>query len=246
MALTNEQLQHYREYGYAIGDQLLSGPELAKLREEIDRLIASLPPGQRPENIPSAHYNNPYFRDLFLSDKLVDVAEQILGPDLAIFVTYIISKRPQDGLPVDWHQDSAFFPISPMETFTFWLAADDVDVENGCMMLIPRSGTDRKILPHELNAATGATTLPLSLPGIDLARARCIELKAGQFSVHDPFILHGSQPNRSQRRRCGITIKYIPSHVRIDRGYVSPTKFDWNGVRIYHARGRRGDHHYSN
>ena len=245
MLLSEAQLRQYREQGYAIGGQLLEGEELARLRREMEDLIASLPAGQRPENIPSAHYDNPYFRGLFLCPKLVDVAQQILGPDVDLFTSYIISKRPGDGLPVDWHQDGAFFPISPMETFTLWLAVDDVDAENGCMRVIPGSHQSREIIPHHVDTKSG-TTLPLSLSGLDLREARNVELKAGQYSVHDPFILHGSQANRSARRRCGITIKYIPSHVRIDRDYVSPSGFDWRHVRLYHACGRRGEHAYSN
>ncbi len=245
MPLSEDQLRRYHEQGYAIGGQLLDGEELACLRREMEGLIASLPAGQRPENIPSAHYDNSYFRDLFLSPKLVDVAEQILGPDIDLFTSYIISKRPGDGLAVDWHQDGAFFPISPVATFTLWLAVDDVDVANGCMRVVPGSHHTRQIIPHNVDTTSG-TTLPLSLTGIDLRRARNVELKAGQYSVHDPFILHGSQANRSTRRRCGITIKYIPSHVTIDRDYVSPSGFDWHHVRLYHARGRRGEQVYSN
>ena len=48
------------------------------------------------------------------------------------------------------------------------------------------------------------------------------------------------------RRRCGITIKYVPTHVRLDRTYRGPTGFDWNGVRLYLARGRPGNLTYAN
>jgi ectoine hydroxylase-related dioxygenase (phytanoyl-CoA dioxygenase family) len=78
------------------------------------------------------------------------------------------------------------------------------------------------------------------LDGLDLSTAVDVELKAGEFSVHDAFILHGSNPNRSSRRRCGITVKYIPTSVRIDRSYVAPSGFDWQGLNLYLARGSPG------
>lgn len=243
MPLTPEQMMQYREEGYAIGGQLLDEHELSRLRREIEKVIEALPEDRRPENMPAVHYENVYLRDLFLSDKLVNVAEQILGPDIALFTTYIISKRPGDGLPVDWHQDAAFFPIEPMETFTLWLAVDDSDVENGCMRVLPGTHKDRRVWPHKVDQESG-TTLPLALEGLDLSDARDVEVKAGAFSVHDTFILHGSNANRSSRRRCGITIKYIPTYVNIDRTWVSPTGFDWNGIRLYLARGRGGNHEY--
>ena len=38
--------------------------------------------------------------------------------------------------------------------------------------------------------------------------------KAGEISLHDGAIIHGSLPNRSDRRRCGLTLRFIPAHVR--------------------------------
>lgn len=244
--LTDQQLRQYQIEGYAQGPRVLNDAELARLRTEIDQLIADLPPGKRPENMPSAHYANPYLLDLFLSKPLVDVAEQILGPDVALFTSYIISKRPGDGLAVDWHQDAAFFPIEPMATFTLWLAVDDTDRENGCMQVIPGSHRSKAIIPHRVDFQSG-TTLPLVLDNIDPSRAVDVELKAGEFSVHDAFVLHGSDPNCSSRRRCGITIKYIPTSVRINRSYVAPSGFNWQGLNLYLARGNPGKaNHYAN
>lgn len=237
--LSKQQLEHYRQHGYAKGDRILNDSELRDLRSQIDHVIDTLTNGRRPENLPSLHYEHTYFRDLFLSPPLLDIAEQILGPDIALFTTYTISKRAGDGLAVDWHQDGAFFPIDPMETFTLWLAVDDSDQENGCMQVIPGSQKSRRLIEHEIDT-TSDTTLPLSLE-VSEEDAVDVELKAGEFSVHDPFILHGSNPNTSARRRCGITIKYIPTYVKIDRNYVSPTGFDWSGIRLFHARGNPGN-----
>ena len=245
MPLSSAQLSSYRSDGFAVGGRLLDDGELSKLRGGIDALISGLHERQRPENMPSVHYQNKYFRDLFLSDKLVDVAEQVLGPDIALFTTYIISKRPGDGLAVDWHQDAAFFPIKPMETFTLWLAVDDSDDQNGCLRVIPGSHRSRSVLSHAVDTVSG-TTLPLSMDKIDTSEAFDIELRAGEYSVHDPYILHGSRPNTSSRRRCGITIKYIPTYVKIDRTFRSPTGFDWKNIRVYLARGRSHNNTYDN
>jgi ectoine hydroxylase-related dioxygenase (phytanoyl-CoA dioxygenase family) len=245
LPLTEPQLQHYAKRGYAVGPQALEGADLRRLRDEMGTLIAGLPAGQRSENMPSIHYRSSYFRDLLLSEPMVAVARQLLGPDVALFTSYAISKPPRAGLAVDWHQDAAYFPIQPMETFTLWLAVDDSDAKNGCMRVLPGSHRPRRILEHEIDHAR-RTTLPLRLNGVSLDEAVDVPVKAGGFSVHDCFIVHGSNPNRSERRRCGITIKYIPSYVRIDQSYVSPSGFDWANIRIFHAGGERGDLPYAN
>lgn len=243
--LTPTQLAQYRAQGYAIGGGLLAGEALAQLRRRMDARIAALPAGQRSENMPSLHYDDAYFRALFLGPDFVDIAERILGPDLALFTSYAISKRPGDGLPVAWHQDAAFFPIAPMATFTLWLAVDDSMRANGAMQVIAGSHRERRVVPHDVDHGDGSV-LPLHLAGFRPDEAVDVELAAGDFSVHDPFILHGSPPNRSLTRRCGITIKYVSTDIHLDRGFVSPTGFDWRGVRLYHARGARGRLDYVN
>ncbi len=244
MPLTAAQLKRYRADGCAVGGRILDDNALVRLRAELDSIIGNLPPDRRPENLPSLHYDNRYLRDLFLSDSLVDVAAQIVGPDVALFTSYVISKRPDDGLAVDWHQDAAFFPIEPMDTFTLWLAVDDSDVENGCMRVIPGSHREEAVLLHKVDLDSG-TTLPMSLENLDLSDARDVQLRAGEYSVHDPWILHGSNPNRSSRRRCGITLKYISTHAAIDRTFRSPSGFDWDGLRLYLARGNPGLNTYA-
>ena len=244
MKLTAAQLEQYDEQGYTQGGPLLTGDRLARLRDEIEREIDRLPPGQRPENMPSLHYHNGFLRELCLSDDLVNIAEQIVGPDVALFTTYVISKQQDDGLAVKWHQDAAYFPIEPMETFTLWLAVDRSTRENGCMQVMPGSHRPRTLRCHGTHVSDGST-LPLSLKDFTPDEAKDVELAAGDFSVHDCFILHGSRPNRSRQRRCGITIKYVPTHVRLDRTFRSPTGFDWQGIRLYLARGKPGNLTYA-
>lgn len=88
--------------------------------------------------------------------------------------------------------------------------------------------------------------LPLSREGLDVAGAHDVELEARSHSVHDPFIVHGSNRNHTGRRRCGITIKHVSTSGAIDRDYVSPTGVDWNGGWLYLARERGGNHRYWN
>ena len=243
--LDDTALQRYRDDGFATGGRLLDAPALAELRERMHARIAALPPGQRPENMPSLHYGDEYFVRLFLSDPLVAVARQILGPDLALFTSYAISKPPRDGKAVAWHQDAAYFPIEPMATFTLWLAVDDSTRANGCMRVFAGTHRAKRVLEHAIDP-TGDTVLPLHLPEIAQARPVDVELPAGTFSAHDPFLVHGSPPNTSAERRCGITIKYVSTRVTLDRSFVSPSGFDWKGIRLWHIGGVRGSLEYVN
>ena len=43
------------------------------------------------------------------------------------------------------------------------------------------------------------------------SRAADIVLEAGQISLHDVYLLHGSQANRSPRPRRGMTLRFMPT-----------------------------------
>jgi phytanoyl-CoA hydroxylase len=110
---------------------------------------------------------------------------------------------------VDW-------PLSPMKVVTLWLAVDDSDTENGCMRMIP--GTHKFPL-HEMVTSDDDSVLGSRIPAGAIAHledsAVDLVLKAGDVSVHAAEIVHGSRANHSNRRRGGLTIRYIPTSTEI-------------------------------
>ena len=43
-----------------------------------------------------------------------------------------------------------------------------------------------------------------------------LNLKAGEISLHNDALLHGSEPNISSKRRCGLTMRFSPVNVKAD------------------------------
>src|SRR5262249_37324051 len=136
-------------------------------------------------------------------------------PDIALFASAYLCKPPRDGQPVLWHQDGSYWPLDPMEVVTLWLAVDDSTPENGCMRVIPGSHKSElaPILPRMDIANALSSGMDESL--VDSAKATDVVLCAGDVSIHHPNIVHGSNANLSDRRRCGLTIRYIPTTTRI-------------------------------
>ena len=66
----------------------------------------------------------------------------------------------------------------------------------------------------------------------DPSKAVAIELEAGQCSLHDGRIIHGSAPNTSSIRRCGYTMRYVPTRVRENHEKIG----QWH--HLYLARGK--------
>ena len=127
-------------------------------------------------------------------------------------------------MEVPWHQDGHYWPIRPLATCTAWIAIDDSVIENGCLRVIPGSHTEGELHDHMkedredvvLNQRVGSEA-------VDIDEAGDLELQAGQLSLHDAYMVHGSNPNRSPRRRAGIAIRYMPGSSHFDRELFTPS-----------------------
>ena len=103
---------------------------------------------------------------------------------------------------------------------TLWLAVDDSTPENGCLRVIP--GSHRLAFQEHTKNTDVANVLSSGIAAVDESRAVDIVLKAGDVSVHHPNLIHGSDANTSDRRRCGLTIRYIPTSTRITKPIGAP------------------------
>ena len=227
--------------GYAIFRDVVDADLIQEASRHIDWLIARHPE-LRPEELGhTLAPGDPFWVRLISDDRLLDVAELFVGPNIALFASHYISKPPFAGLPVLWHQDGSYWPLEPMEVVTLWLAIDRSAPENGCMRVIPgthrvalqpmRASTDvRNVLSSEIDPAL-----------VDEARAVDLVLEPGDVSVHQPNIIHGSNANNSPMRRAGLTIRYIPASTRI----VTPEPWQYAflvrgsavpGVNVYQPR----------
>ena len=135
----------------------------------------------------------------------------------------LFCKPGTDGMEVPMHQDGQYWPIRPIATCTMWLAIDAADRDNGCLEVIPGS---HKYGIHYKHQTEKRDDLVLNQSVNDqricaMDRAY-IELEAGQLSLHDVFLVHGSRPNRSGRRRAGFTVRYMPTSSVFNRDMEIP------------------------
>ena len=211
--------------GYETHDRLLTSAKFEALASFFERKLAALPVGERPEHMDVPHLTDPALFEWLLDADVLDLVESLIGPDIALFSSHFICKPPGDGKPVPWHQDAHFWrdTISPAgDAVTVWLAIDPSTTENGCLRVIP--GSHLAPVEHQGNADSFFNRET----SVDESRAVDVELERGACSVHSAMLVHGSPPNRSSLRRCGYTMRYMPTTVRF-------LKQDEH--RIYLARG---------
>lgn len=209
-------LEQFHEDGYTIFRNVLDPALVEEAKGHVEWLQRKHPDRRGEQLGHTLVKDDPFWVRLVSDERLLDIAEAFIGPNIALFASHYIAKPPGDGQPVLMHQDGNYWPLEPMEVVTLWLAVDDSDVENGCMLVLPGTHKARRMLEHEGHTDT-ANVLSSRIPPeeIDESRAVDVQMKAGSVSVHDPFIVHGSNANRSDRRRAGLTIRYIPTSTRI-------------------------------
>ncbi|MEU2061854.1 phytanoyl-CoA dioxygenase family protein [Streptomyces sp. NPDC013455] len=206
-------LNEYEKNGFAILRNVLDQDLIAEAREHVEWL------GRRYPHLRPEEYHHPLMRNdafwvrLVTDERLVDIAELILGPDLACFTSHYVCKPPHDGRPVLWHQDGAYWKLKPMEALTVWAAIDESTTENGCLRIIPGS---HELPIHAPTVRTDVANMLYSQTREEIVRDWTekagvvdIELQPGDVSIHHPNILHCSEANTSPKRRCGLDIGYI-------------------------------------
>ena len=144
--------------------------------------------------------------------EILDMLEQLIGADFILWGITIFGKPAKTGKTTPWHQDGDYYPIEPLETCTVWISLDGSTPEQGCMRYIPGSHRDRQIFSHHFEHRDDYTLAQVIDDGqVNLDQARDIVLEPGQISIHDVYLVHGSGPNLSDRRRMGLVLRIMPA-----------------------------------
>ena len=190
--------------------------EVRELNIGLDELMKLLRLGEDAKEIREWHESSRFLYDICTNKTILDYVEDILGPDFYLWGSNFFIKPPRSSSTVGWHQDTYYWPVEPKISATVWLAFEDVDEENAAMKVIPGSHTVG-LLQHSRSSDTDSV-LTLECEGGQFREdlAVSLNLKAGQISIHDDKIVHGSPANRSDRRRAGLTIRYSSTIVKCD------------------------------
>lgn len=214
--LTPEQGDRFRQDGFLTGITIADSEEAEGYRAQFNELEQRVGWEQARIGLVDYHFEEPFIRKLATHPRILDCIEALLGPDILLLATHFFCKYGQEEKFVAWHQDVTYWGLEPPVAVTAWYAVDDSDRENGCMRVIP--GTHLSGIRAHGKAEQAGNLLSINqeiqvLPEEQLT-AVDLPLKAGQISLHDGALIHGSLPNRSPRRRCGLTLRYVPAFVR--------------------------------
>jgi ectoine hydroxylase-related dioxygenase (phytanoyl-CoA dioxygenase family) len=159
------------------------------------------------------HHLDPVFDGLVEDPRIVTPVCGVLGLDrVALWTDKINLKRPFEGSGFRWHQDSPYWSHACGhcdQLPNVMITLDDADRENGCFRLIP--GSHRNGFLPGLNDGSRLGPLFTDPACFDESAEWLAEVPAGSVIVFDAHIVHGSEPNLSERSRRAIVLTYQPA-----------------------------------
>lgn len=217
-ALTPEQITAFEDEGYLCLPGFISHDWLDRLEAVMNRFVEEsraltqssaailIEPGHTPENprlrrIPQTGAFDADFAAFGLTGPIVDIAADLLGPDVRLHHSKLNFKWNDGGEEIKWHQDIQFWPHSNYSPLTIGVYLCDVDDEMGPMGVY--AGSHKGPL-YPLRDARGEWTGALAdaeLANLDPGATRWCKGPRGTVTVHNCRMVHGSEPNRSPRMR---------------------------------------------
>ncbi len=216
MALSKDEINFYNEQGYLLVEDVISENqhkemlalvdgffEKSKMIRENDNIF-DLEDGHSSDNprlkrIKQPHQHSQFFWDIIKESKIEEILKDLLGDNVSLKTSKLNTKAPGGGAAVEWHQDWAFYPHTNDNVLALGLMLNDVDIDNGPLMVIPESHKG-PVLSHFNNGVFCGAIDPDD-SDFDMSKAVTLTGKARSMTIHHARTLHGSSPNNSNRDR---------------------------------------------
>jgi hypothetical protein len=206
--LTDRQQSAFGEQGVVFPVRVLAAEEAERYRQACDALEMQL--GGRPRTIEvrQMHLHFPWAYSLATHPRVLDAIEDLLGPDLLVWATELFAKHPQEAaVSIGWHRDGPYMGLDPDQTVTAWIALTPCHRDNGCMRIV-REANRKDSPPWDQRTERIPGGHECRVPDVPDDRFAEVALDAGEMSLHDVYVLHGSGPNRSTEKRVGFAIRF--------------------------------------
>jgi len=216
-ALTEAQTRSYQEDGFLGLDAFVDGAWLSKLQQVTQQMIeesrtvaqsndkfdvepdhtAEMP---RLRRLMKPQDHDQVYADFAMNGPIVDIAEDLLGPDLKFHHGKLNYKWSGGGAEIKWHQDIPFWPHTAYNVLTIGVALDDIDDQMGPMGVVAGSHKGPIYDHYNRDGNWCGYIDDADVADIDLGKTHYLKGPAGSVTVHHCRSVHGSMPNMHPTR----------------------------------------------
>ncbi len=214
--LTGAQIEQYNEVGAIVVPDVLGPDEVMQLRRVTDDFVENArgltghtdiydledshsADQPRVRRIKAPHLHHEVYARLARHHGIVAVLRDLWGPDIRFDTAKLNMKSAGFGAAVEWHQDWAFYPHTNDDLAAVGVMMDDMQMENGPLLIVPGSHRGPVFDHHADGVFCGA--MDPTRGECDYAAAVPLTGRAGSITVHHVRAVHGSAPNTSERDR---------------------------------------------
>jgi ectoine hydroxylase-related dioxygenase (phytanoyl-CoA dioxygenase family) len=212
-------MERLESEGFVTGIPVLSSEEVAKFRADVDRFQQKF-----PEHVKKLKSRSealaPWIVELAKSPRLIDLFEDIWGPNLLLRNMAWRIKQPDGKVFAGWHQDTAAYgdELSPRH-YLGVLALSRCDAKAGCLQVIPGSHKGPVLRHQDYDDPTSILARGQQIvDSFDKAKAEDLALNPGEMALFNPGVIHGSGTNTGDDARVMVLVTLIPTHAKPLRG----------------------------
>lgn len=222
--VTQGQIDFFQENGFIQMDGLLTPKETKELQQFIDEAMSVEGKGIKTDTAAGSYYkvlnqkvntwrDHAGMAKYVTHPRITEIARRLAQVSgIRLFHDHALWKMPEDSKPTPWHQDFSYWPMDTdgAKTLSIWIALDDVDEHNGCMMFVPGSQKVGKLTgidlinPVDINQYVEDEDIKNTKPVI-------CRMKAGSATFHTGLTFHYAHPNMSTKPRRALAIIYMPA-----------------------------------
>jgi non-heme Fe2+,alpha-ketoglutarate-dependent halogenase len=209
--LSKQLRDQYDRDGVAFPIRVFSTDEVSFFRDALESIINTCGSVKRLDNL---HLFFDWTRRLLTHASLLDVIEDVLGPDILVLGTLVFYKPPRDSSYASWHQDSVYSGLHLTPSTSAWIALTPSRPENGCMRVIPGSHNLGQLAHTNRQDQSNLLKRGEQLAMVDESQAADVVLQPGEMSLHQSTIIHGSNANRSEEPRMGFIVRFVTNQIQ--------------------------------
>ncbi|SDE85164.1 Ectoine hydroxylase-related dioxygenase, phytanoyl-CoA dioxygenase (PhyH) family [Mucilaginibacter pineti] len=213
-ALSADNIQFYREYGFLVAKALFSQKEIAALKAETASIFRGergqisglLPPAGLNDDeilkqyvaIHFPHKLSSLIKENLSHPDVIRILKKIVSPNLKCMQSMLFVKAPGKA-GQSWHQDEFYIPTRDKSLVGVWIAVDDATEYNGCLWIIPGShkpGFMRRRVANLSDEYADVDTVDVS--GFYPDHQVPVEVSSGSVVFFNGYTLHSSKRNKTK------------------------------------------------
>ena len=158
--------------------------------------------------------------ELIKNKRMLDIAENLIGPNILCWNSIIFYKKKYSKTFVGWHEDKTYWNLDNDKVLTFSIALSNSKIENGCLKFLKeKREVDYEILESKHNMLARGQNAIL----FDKDDYENIELMPGEACIFGQDAVHGSGENYSNEDRFLLAIRYISTDNKTKNNHTTAT-----------------------